>query len=1012
MNDLSGSSFGRYHLVEKLGEGGMAVVYKAFDTRLECDVAVKVIRLDNLPRSSEEIALKRFEREAKSVAQLTHPNIVKVSDFGEEDGLPYLVMPFLPGGTLKQFLGKPMPYSNAAHLLQPMADALAYAHLHNVIHRDVKPSNILITELGQPMLTDFGIAKIMDLQDGQTLTGTGVGIGTPEYMAPEQWTGDITPSVDIYSLGVVFYELVTGHKPYTADTPAAILIKQATDPLPKPSSFVSDLPESVEHVLYKALAKKPEDRFVSMTDLNSQLKQIDRAQGDASSQLTSSQKIDQTKPIVEEHQLNAAEYPKPPANSMEESHATQLQDSTVKTAMEVTPPPLFEKKPDKPIKSIEKNQLEPFIYRDVNGKTHFGKNSFGRSWFILILGWAIGSAASYGLYAFFDYYTTIYLFGAIICGIVGGVIIGEFSILSLNNSISLTKKQKNLIWLSWVMFYITVSLIIYYFRGWFYRVYWPSSIMGILGIVGGYLNSLLVIRDGNKKHRDRLFYTLAWAISCLVTQAVYMLLIIPEVYNVLIWGSGDLDLQIWLFMSILIPAIAGAFIFPLLKIKSVTPDLVTQFPFLRNNQKAGLISILALIALILASLFANNYTNLMVKQPNYHDKSSDIVSSKDNMTMSYVPSQSFLMGSQTFRGEADEHPLHNVFVDAFYIDQYEVTNAMYEKCVISGECEVPVPGQYDDSYYGESKYDDYPVVNVTWYQAQQYCQWAGKRLPTEAEWELAAKKYDNYTFPWGNDIFHDSNKYVSGHSELYPVGSYPNGVSPFGLYDMAGNAWEWVSDWYSSSYYSRSPYKNPQGPDKGTEKVRKSGGIMDDFFKMRSANKGRMEPLDSNDETGFRCVKDANTISESLPVEPAPTMTPLAIKILPTATTVSLPDLQVTGLSISPSTCSIIWGSPTTVPIQLSCSLCVTVANTGDSIANNVEIEIYGPKIYIDHVSPGDTATACSAGFTFWYMDNSKVKSPATAWARVDPNNSIIELNEDNNYLQKSIYVDYQIPNQ
>jgi len=317
MNDLSGSSFGRYHLVEKLGEGGMAVVYKAFDTRLECDVAVKVIRMDNLPRSSEEVALKRFEREAKSVAQLTHPYIVKVSDFGEEDGLPYLVMPFLPGGTLKQFLGKPMPYAEAAHLLAPVADALAYAHLHNVIHRDVKPSNILITELGQPMLTDFGIAKIMDLQDGQTLTSTGVGIGTPEYMAPEQWTGNITPAVDIYSLGVVFYELVTGHTPYTADTPAANLINQATDPLPKPSSFVSDLPESVEHVLYKALAKKPEDRFENMSVLNAKLKLLDREPVDDTRKIESSQDTSQEKSIKEQPQPAVEEIRKPLLYSLE-----------------------------------------------------------------------------------------------------------------------------------------------------------------------------------------------------------------------------------------------------------------------------------------------------------------------------------------------------------------------------------------------------------------------------------------------------------------------------------------------------------------------------------------------------------------------------------------------------------------------------------------------------------------------------------------------------------------------
>ena len=186
MNDLSGQSLGRYHLIEKLGEGGMAVVYKAFDTRLECEVAVKVIRMEDLPQSGIERALKRFEREAKAVAQLNHPNIIRVMDYVEQDDVPYLVMPFQPGGTLKQMLGKPMPYQKAASLLAPVADALHYAHEHKIIHRDVKPSNILIYEIGEPMLTDFGIAKTLDLQEGQTLNGQGVGIGTPEYMAPEQ----------------------------------------------------------------------------------------------------------------------------------------------------------------------------------------------------------------------------------------------------------------------------------------------------------------------------------------------------------------------------------------------------------------------------------------------------------------------------------------------------------------------------------------------------------------------------------------------------------------------------------------------------------------------------------------------------------------------------------------------------------------------------------------------------------------------------------------------------------
>ena len=264
MATIIGQSLGRYHILEQLGEGGMATVYKAYDTHLERDVAVKIIRKSAFGSEVMERMLKRFEREAKALSKLTHPNIVGVIDYGDYEGSPYIVMEYLPGGTLKQRLGKPIPWQEAARLLLPIARALQFAHSQNIVHRDVKPSNILITLSGEPMLTDFGIAKILESEETDTLTGTGIGVGTPEYMAPEQWTGKVTLQSDIYSLGVVFYEMVAGRKPYVADTPAAVLLKQATEPLPRPAQVVPGLPDDVEKVLLKALARQPEDRYSDM----------------------------------------------------------------------------------------------------------------------------------------------------------------------------------------------------------------------------------------------------------------------------------------------------------------------------------------------------------------------------------------------------------------------------------------------------------------------------------------------------------------------------------------------------------------------------------------------------------------------------------------------------------------------------------------------------------------------------------------------------------------------------
>jgi serine/threonine protein kinase len=222
-----------------------------------------------------EMLLKRFEREAKLLGRLSHPNIVGVIDYGEHEGLPYLVMVYVSGGTLKQFLGKPIPWKRAVELILPVARALEYVHEHNIINRDVKPSNILMTEKGQPMLSDFGLVKLFGekaaSETNVSITSSGMGLGTPDYMAPEQWTGEATAQSDLYSLGVVLYEMITAHRPYMADTPAGVLVKQATESLPLPKNYVPDLPENVEAVLLKVLAKRPEDRYPTVESFADEL---------------------------------------------------------------------------------------------------------------------------------------------------------------------------------------------------------------------------------------------------------------------------------------------------------------------------------------------------------------------------------------------------------------------------------------------------------------------------------------------------------------------------------------------------------------------------------------------------------------------------------------------------------------------------------------------------------------------------------------------------------------------
>ncbi|HEV2461118.1 MAG TPA: serine/threonine-protein kinase, partial [Ktedonobacterales bacterium] len=257
-NDLIGTQLGQYTIIEELGRGGSSRVYRAHDANLGRDVAIKVIQNDSDDRVG---FVRRFQRELQAVAKLDHPNIVPVYDQGETQDFVYLVMQCVNGGTFRQRLGAPLPVREAAMAACQMAQALHHAHTHGIIHRDVKPSNMLVDseDPNHLLLTDFGIAK---LQGMRGLTRTGTTIGTPEYMSPEQAEGkDIDPRADIYSLGCVIYESLTGRPPFVGSTPVSVLYQQVHSRPPYLRGFNPQAPRELVHIIEQALAKQPEERF-------------------------------------------------------------------------------------------------------------------------------------------------------------------------------------------------------------------------------------------------------------------------------------------------------------------------------------------------------------------------------------------------------------------------------------------------------------------------------------------------------------------------------------------------------------------------------------------------------------------------------------------------------------------------------------------------------------------------------------------------------------------------------
>ena len=232
----------------------------------------------------------------------------------------------------------------------------------------------------------------------------------------------------------------------------------------------------------------------------------------------------------------------------------------------------------------------------------------------------------------------------------------------------------------------------------------------------------------------------------------------------------------------------------------------------------------------------------------------------DGMTQLFVPAGEFIMGSASAEAFGDEQPVRTVYLDAFWIDQTEVTNAMYARCVAAGTCPAPAQSRSytRDSYYNNPTYADYPVIYVSWHNADAYCQWAGRRLPTEAEWEKAARGTDGRTYPWGETISCEQANWGSSNGcigDTTAVGAYPAGASPYGALDMAGNMWEWVADWYGP--YSATQLTNPTGPASGTQKVLRGGSWNLFAWYVRASFRGRHAPDYRFINIGFRCASSA-----------------------------------------------------------------------------------------------------------------------------------------------------------
>ena len=928
---------GRYVIECLIGKGGMAAVYRAYDPHFHRQVAIKV-----LPREFlfDDTFRQRFQREAQAIAALEHPSIVPVHDYGEENGQPYLVMRYMPGGSLEERLEQGrMTLEEASALISRLAPALDEAHSQGIIHRDLKPGNILFDRRGEPHLSDFGIVK---LTEATTTLTAGAIIGTPAYMSPEQGRGekDIDGRTDIYSLGAILFQMLSGKLPYEADTPTGQIMRHIMDPIPNLLEVSPTLPAGIQTIIERSMAKKKEQRYSTTEELAQELSAVIEKQ----KQMEIEKPVDKTIPSEQAFQAEATlagediTIPK----LTQPSEALAVEQQAGKEASEadlVRRESISPAVPDEEYAGKMLEQPLPSIVAPPLPK----KKAHKRISYIILLS----------------------VLGLIAVGILGGgaallinrLIKGNFPALVQNPTYTpeLTLTPQPVVQSS------TIDGMV--------MVYIPAGDFRM----GSYNSDALASEDEKPHHR--VYLDAFWIDQTEVTNAMYALCVQAgacqppqngefsnpeyEKYPVIYvnWNDAKAYCE-WAGRRLSTEAEwekaargTDERIYPggkqAIPCKTVNFESCVGFTAQVGSYPAGISPYGALdmagnVAEWVLDWYESNYYShspfmnpsgpdvgeervlrggawnsftanirtasrdkfnptsvfnnigfrcarpailTSTEQPNTVIEmtptpvpglgiGSTYVSEIDGMTLVYVPGGEFLMGSadSDTQSESDEKPQHTVYLDAFWIDKTEVTNAMYNMCVQAGACRPPsnTNSFTIDSYFDNPKYNDYPVIWVSWNNAKTYCQWAERRLPSEAEWEKAARGTEGGIYPWGNTPvagnlanFCDKNcplgggdpNIDDGYADTSPVGNYSAGASPYGALDMAGNVWEWVADWYGADYYDRTPVENPSGPEAGKDRVARGGCWHYSKISARSAERGWHSPDGVDDSLGFRCAR-------------------------------------------------------------------------------------------------------------------------------------------------------------
>ena len=826
IDDWSGRSLGPYQLQSLLGRGGMGVVYRAYHTGHKREVALKLLpgSLANEPGYQE-----RFQREIEISIQLEHPHIVPVYDFGIVGHISYVAMRLLTGSSMADFLHDrkqtdqpPLPLPNVAKMLNQLGSALDHAHRNHIIHRDIKPSNIMFDDAGNPLLVDFGIAKLVH---ATALTSTGVTMGTPVYMAPEQWKSQHpTPATDQYALGIIAYTLVTNNLPFEAPTPLGFMNLHLNEMPRPPETFRADLPPHVGQVLNRALAKHPSQRFPTIGEFAAAF----------------------SEGIQGREAMIVAPLPQARHRATSESVAIR-RTSAPQTRLRSRLPLMG----GVALIAVVAAMLVG-VFLLLRGDDETGTGSQAETLPTTVVAAEASTTLTAESQSPAPTFTTSPTDGntatATLSEAEAGVLAATDMALTQTEAFISAAAQQTQTATLWT----------------FTPAPTATETPDTEATAGARMTDQAAV-SATQMALDQTATAAVWTTTPsptatssstptptatpppTATNTPTPVLRPPETAFMLAAvngarvrsGPSTSD-------SIVGEMLFGEFVQIDTGRDAVPEGNLEWQPVVVNGQSGWMRS--------------DTLETTMLMMPAQRNAGwTPVVREFDGVEMVLVPSGCWMMGSDR---RSDEQPVHEVCIsEPFWIDRYEVTQAQFAE--FGGQAAASPPMRYTG--------DDLPRAHITWVEAHDYCELRGARLPSEAEWEFSARGPDELAYPWGNVFvgsrlnFCDDNCGYNyrdeaandGYRDFAPTASYENGVSWIGAYDLSGNVAEWTSTIYDEQAFPY-PYSSNDGReryDETSSRIIRGGSFESTDDEARAAFRAGLLPVITNDGLGMRCAR-------------------------------------------------------------------------------------------------------------------------------------------------------------